>query len=100
MVRAVPIPPALFDRLGRLDRRCDFFMIRRTEYMKHGAGGMVCWLSIKMSDQRTPTRRSWQVRISLRSGDILRDIIDRCDVSLASALDAAVTAAEGRGWHQ
>jgi hypothetical protein len=101
------IPPELQARVAALDARCDVTLHRVTEYRSTGAGGVVCWSMIPpQSPVTTPgsVRRACRVRIELRRDaggtGATSQIIDAADRVCAAALEAAVTEAERRGWHQ
>ncbi len=93
----VPISGELWARLKALDRRCDCFMNRRTEWRIEGAGKQPVWTSIP--GEGATVRRAWFVRISLQEDHGMQSMVDGHATTLAEALLAAVTVCEKRGWH-
>ena len=84
-MHALPIPAALWQRLARLDARCDFDLARR---------------DVAPPDQRHASGRNytrmWVVRVWERGQD--RWVITAEGAYLAQALEGAVVEAEQRGW--
>lgn len=99
MATPQPIPDELWQRLARLDGRCDVSMVRRTEYQQPGAGGVPTWSSMPPQTANPPQRRVWYVRVNLIRGEI-HEMIHVTEQTLAAALEAAVMNAEARGWHR
>lgn len=81
-----PIPPELWERLSRLDARCDM-ELRRTDTAPAG--------DMHASGRNYP--RMWTVRVwDRRMGPACGIVVEAA--SLAMALDAAARMAESRGW--
>lgn len=81
------VPAALWARLRRLDRRCDFEIVRRPANAPRADGKLT-------SGKNYP--REWVVRIRL-TGE--RDGPSAEGATLAMVLGAAVAMAEEKGWH-
>ena len=83
--RLRPIPAHLWQRLARLDQRCDFLLERRS------VKPWGCGQGVKLYT------REWRVTVSER-GDNGRGPVVCIAATLAQALEGAVQMAEAAGW--
>lgn len=104
MARPVLIPPALFEALAVLDRRCDFSFSREDQTLAMGAGKggvdpVTYWTRLPLTPARPlQRRRAWTVQIILRGGETY-DRVNASEPALTDALAAALSEAYRRHWH-